>query len=346
MDTLSYTSVTSGEVYSLESTGLGYPLLTLLLCAAVPLVCALALFLCLRRADIHTRLTVFFAGCAVYIAADVFAFSDFRNVIGMFAETDCCPCCGFICTLAAGVVLTGFCILMCSAGIMRGWGRIPVFVFTVVFSLIQAYMLYTVLPYDTTPSVGSIFPFAASLPPAIADAGADIAAAAIYAVFALLCFICFASNRTPAQIAEKEKEYQIKVNRRRHGTAGTEKDETRCATCQYSRLLKTDTEHVICDTNGIVDSNHICPYFLYDPVKRIPERPPCPYGSMTADADDGKAPQASAAPSADITAESGTGSATERQAAAAGQSGISAIFDKLSRKNQSASVNTDGEDDK
>ena len=46
-----------------------------------------------------------------------------------------------------------------------------------------------------------------------------------------------------------------------------------CALCDKATILEEHSE-VLCSKKGIVDENHICRKFLYDPLKRVPSAQP------------------------------------------------------------------------
>ena len=50
------------------------------------------------------------------------------------------------------------------------------------------------------------------------------------------------------------------------------KIEPRCAYCTHSRPL--GEEQVICERKGVMSAGSQCRAFRYDPLKRVPPRPP------------------------------------------------------------------------
>ena len=50
------------------------------------------------------------------------------------------------------------------------------------------------------------------------------------------------------------------------------KIEPRCVYCARSRPL--DEEQVVCDKKGVMSAGSHCRSFRYDPLKRVPPRPP------------------------------------------------------------------------
>jgi hypothetical protein len=46
-----------------------------------------------------------------------------------------------------------------------------------------------------------------------------------------------------------------------------------CRNCAHGRLLN-DGGHVVCVHRGVVDADSSCRRYSYDPLKRVPRRPP------------------------------------------------------------------------
>lgn len=46
-----------------------------------------------------------------------------------------------------------------------------------------------------------------------------------------------------------------------------------CELCRFSAEIQT-TEDMLCEHRGVVDRDYSCKKFVYDPLKRIPKRPP------------------------------------------------------------------------
>lgn len=61
------------------------------------------------------------------------------------------------------------------------------------------------------------------------------------------------------------------------------KIEPRCAYCQRGATLNGDS--VLCIRRGVVSPDWHCKSFRYDPLKRVPPRPPAPDFSKLKDED-------------------------------------------------------------
>lgn len=48
-----------------------------------------------------------------------------------------------------------------------------------------------------------------------------------------------------------------------------------CELCRFSAEIQT-TNDMLCEHRGVVDREYSCRKFVYDPLKRIPKRPPTP----------------------------------------------------------------------
>ncbi len=281
----------SESVYSgffLDSLGLGYQFFTLICAAVQPVICAVAVFVCLRRAVLKNKLLSFAFNCAVYefltlaVFLNVQKSVDFLFGAGFVKVPDVC---GFLCSLFAGTVLLGFTVLMCSNGVMKFRGRLSVCVLTALFGLWQGFSAYyceleSLRGYSGF-SLSEVFPFTRFLPDIIAESGIDTVCAAAFAIFTVSLFLCFLANRNEKEIAEGEKKLREEASIRRHGlTEDAAAELCCCANCQYASELLSDPDSVLCDEKGIVAASHICSSFVYDPLKRRPVRGASPYDEI------------------------------------------------------------------
>lgn len=46
-----------------------------------------------------------------------------------------------------------------------------------------------------------------------------------------------------------------------------------CEFCRFATNI-AKTEDMLCEHRGVVDKEYVCRKFIYDPLKRIPRRPP------------------------------------------------------------------------
>ncbi len=281
-------SVLSGSVYSgffLDSLGFGYPVLALALAVAEPLVCALAVFLFLRRAVIRTRLLTFALNVAVYEALVFLVFSDLQGVLdalGGAGSVKLPDVCGFLCSLCAAVVCLGLSVLMCGNGVMKFRGRLSAFILTAVFAFAEGAAVFGCYEVSlggySGYSLSEVFPFLSFLPAPVAESGTDTVAGALFCLYVVCLFLCFLANRNAREIAEGEKKLREEASVRRHGLSEDAAAELCCcASCQLAVELRSDSGAVLCDRKGIVDASHICQDFVYDPLKRRPVRGASPY---------------------------------------------------------------------
>ncbi len=56
-------------------------------------------------------------------------------------------------------------------------------------------------------------------------------------------------------------------------------EEKHCIYCRFANDI-FETEDMLCDKNGVVPKEYVCRKFVYDPLKRVPRRPPKPEGSI------------------------------------------------------------------
>ncbi|MBR3768407.1 MAG: hypothetical protein IKL10_09260 [Clostridia bacterium] len=49
--------------------------------------------------------------------------------------------------------------------------------------------------------------------------------------------------------------------------------EPRCTYCKHGRL-SADEEFILCPKKGVMQKDHFCKKFSYDPLKRVPQKAP------------------------------------------------------------------------
>ena len=266
----------------LSDLGLPYSVWTAACAVLFPILGAIAVFICLRRASNTKKLVTFFASSAIYVVSAVFLFEMAAKAIGIVRY----DLVGFMLAIVAGMLYLELCALICGAGIMRKRGITANLIFTVIFFGASAYAIYCTeagtCSVCGTASDGICtaihrFPLASKLPAAVSSSGAEFVIIAILALFITVYFLCFLANK-------KADEIRSDAIRRRHGSSEKEEDEAKvsihiercCAFCQYARPLYGDEQNILCDKNGVVNADHVCRAFIYDPLKRAPARPAMP----------------------------------------------------------------------
>ena len=281
-------------VSCLENAGIPFSALTLICAVLLPILCALAVFLCLRKCPISRKATVYFVLTPIYVILTVFVFSDITEFLTKTLESRSVvypSSVGFLAALTIGIIYLSFASLICGAGILRRSGAVVNAIFTLLCLVLCGYLTvvtfryYRGLPYAEAKEISvlalsAVFPSIASVFPWAANVGVDFIAAAVFVLFIAVYFICFIAvsdkNYVKARIAEKASESEEKdkkaeaAERRaslRHGCADEDKC---CAYCEHARQLKGDRANALCDFNGIVAANFVCKSFIYDPLKRAP----------------------------------------------------------------------------
>lgn len=56
----------------------------------------------------------------------------------------------------------------------------------------------------------------------------------------------------------------------------SEKIRPMCIYCQHAKPSIGDDDHMVCPHKGVVTFDFSCRKYKYDPLKRIPRRPPLP----------------------------------------------------------------------
>ena len=278
----------------LEIAGIPFSALTLICAVLIPVLCALAVFLCLRKAPISRKATVYFVLSPIYVVLTVFVFCDITEYITKTLEDRSVfypAVVGFLAALTIGIIYLSFASLICGAGILRRSGAVVNAVFTLLCLVLCAYLTvvtfryYRGLPYaeakeirvlalsEIIPSVASVFPWSESI-------GVGITAAAIFVLFLIVYFICFIAvsdnDYVKARIAEETAESEEKdkkaeaAERRAALRRGCSDEDKCCAYCEHARQLNGDRANALCDFNGIVAAGFVCKNFIYDPLKRAP----------------------------------------------------------------------------
>lgn len=276
---------------SLSDLGLPYSVWNAACAVLFPLLAALAVFVALRRASGAKKLITFFASSAIYVVCAVFLFEWAAKMLGIVRH----DLVGFMLSVTAGMLYLELCVLICGAGIMRKSGITVNIIFsTLIFaaSAITVYFTEIGACTDSAAVEGTCaaihrIPFLSALPPAIANSGIELITLALLALFITVYFLCFIANKKGDEIRQDD------IERRRIKALAAAEDEEKkaaregvqiercCAYCEYARPLYGDEGNILCDKNGVVDADHVCRAFIYDPLKRAPARP-----AATFDADD------------------------------------------------------------
>lgn len=278
---------------SLSDLGLPYSVWNAACAVLFPILAALALFVALRRASVTKKLVTFFVSSAIYVVCAVFLFEFAAKNIGIVRY----DLVGFMLSVAAGMLYLELCVLICGAGIMRKRGITANIIFSTLFLSASAIAIYFAeagvcascdLTEGTCSAIHRI-PFLSALPPVVAESGVELITLALLALFITVYFLCFLANKKPDEIRKDDIE-----RRRMKALASAENEEKEdlreavqiercCAYCEYARPLYGDGNNIICDKNGVVDADHVCRAFIYDPLKRAPARPVASFDVASSD---------------------------------------------------------------
>ncbi len=272
---------------SVSDLGLPYSVWNAACAVLFPLLAALAVFVALRRASGAKKLITFFVSSAVYVVCAVFLFEWAAKMLGIVRH----DLVGFMLSVTAGMLYLELCVLICGAGIMRKSGITVNIIFSTLILAASAIIVYFTEVGACTDSsavegvCASIHrvPFLSALPPVVTESGVEFITLALLALFIIVYFLCFLANKKPEEIRKDEIE-------RRHIKAleATEDEEENnaqeaqiercCAYCEYARSLYGDGNNVLCDKKGVVNADHVCRAFIYDPLKRAPARAAARFG--------------------------------------------------------------------
>lgn len=268
---------------SLSDLGLPYSVWNAACAVLFPLLAALAVFVALRRASGAKKLITFFVSSAVYVVCAVFLFEWAAKMLGIVRH----DLVGFMLSVTAGMLYLELCVLICGAGIMRKRGITVNIIFsTLIFaaSALTVYFtevgacIYSAVTEGVCASIHRI-PFLSALPPVVAESGVELITLALLALFIIVYFLCFLANKKPDEIRKDEIERrQIKAleateDEEENNARASVQIERCCAYCEYARTLYGDEGNILCDKKGVVDADHVCRAFIYDPLKRAPARP-------------------------------------------------------------------------
>lgn len=263
----------------IDLVGGGYSLYTLACAVFFPLIAALAVFLCLRRAGTVRRILGYFLSMPVYVCVCVFLLCEPQNVLcplllKLGIEIFQPEAVGFLLAIGFGVLYLGIVAMICGAGVQKKVGYICSLILTLLFTAvcaaaaIMAHLLVTAV-VDTLapPTITGLFEyFGVSLK---CDISLDILSAAAAIIYMIGYFLCFIGAA---------REDEAKARRPRLAVPDIEPC---CAVCEYATLLKDSPNMVLCAKRGVVAEDHICRRFMYDPLKRRPVRVPLPTMAQT-----------------------------------------------------------------
>lgn len=260
----------------IELVGGGYSLYTLVCAVIFPLIDAVAVFLCLRRAGAVRRILGYFLPMPIYVSICVFLLCEPQNLLCPLLESIGIviyqpETVGFLLAVGLGVLYLGITAAICGAGIQKRAGYAIGITLTAVFfsvCIALAVMSHILVPQaiDTLipPRVEDLLGyFGLTLACNTAIDIISIAAALIYMISWFLCFIG----------AGRDDDEKSSLHRRKMSVPDIEPS---CAVCEYATLLRDSPGQVLCAKRGVVAEDHICRRFMYDPLKRRPVRLPLP----------------------------------------------------------------------
>ncbi|MCQ2354589.1 MAG: hypothetical protein MJ102_05725 [Clostridia bacterium] len=196
---------------SLEYTGLPFSVWTLICAVLLPVLCAAAVFVFLRRASISRKLICYFVTTPIYVAVTVFVFGDLTDIAERIlprVHEVCLPFVGFISALTVGILYLSIASLICGAGIMRRGGAVANAITTIICFILSGCLTYASWTFCADPasmeySIYSTLPLrfilptgtAGIVPEAILNSGIDLISAIIFILFLIAYFLCFLSTR-------------------------------------------------------------------------------------------------------------------------------------------------------
>ena len=257
-----------------------YELWNVLMSLFIPAVCALAVFVFLRRAAPRRKLAAFFISLPVFLVPSLFLFSGpggaFSPILGdtsdLFQRSA-----GFVAVTALGTVVAGVNVIVCSSGVMKLAGRTAAAVLSVLFTFAQTALLFLTVgaPAGGRVAVSDLIPPLGKLKGAASYFGKcspDVFALLLLIVYFISLFLCFIANKSGARLKEEDIEEQHRLERLAAERL-VSPDAHRCELCAHAVELKTEPGKLLCDFSGAVDFSGICGKFEYDPLKRPVGRP-------------------------------------------------------------------------
>ncbi len=260
----------------LDIFGGAYPLYTLACSVIFPIIAAVAVFVCLRRAGAARRILGYFISMPIYVSLCVFLLCDpgtgILSLLEKHSVTVHQPqAIGFLASVALGVLYLGTVSAICGGRTQKKGGRVVSAILTAIFFAAEGYL--TVMAHILRPEAVKTlalpnctellkhYGISFAIP-----MGMDILALAAAALYILAYFLCFIGSAP-------KKEFSARLSERRTDNYDP-MIEPCCALCEHAQLLKDDHEHVLCDSCGITPERHSCRGFVYDPLKRRPARLP------------------------------------------------------------------------
>ena len=260
---------------TLRDLGLSDQSAVLLTAVILPLLTAAAVFICLRKASLARKFSVYFISMLIYVLMAVFIFSDIKGFAASLGAvtsgiSDCfLDLTGLHAATSVGIVFFGFNTLFCSSGITKPRGRIALLVLTLFFFLFDLVLFITLLKPDLNGYDSVVaFSFSGKERNVSFEIGFEIISFITLFLFIACGFLCFTANKTSAEISEDNRRLFNSMSHEKTTVKGVEKN---CSNCQYGRKL-SDEGKILCPKLGVTNSDQICGSYLYDPLKRLPER--------------------------------------------------------------------------
>lgn len=260
----------------------------ILVCAVFfPIVAAIAVFICLRRAGTVRKILGYFIPMPMYVAICIFGVPGITSLLHTALDITIHQpkVTGFLAVLTVGIIYLGIVSLICGKDTKKRGGRVLCGIFTVICAALCGSM--TVMQQICYTADIVVVPELADRAPVFTlgevmghfginvscGAGLDIIALALLAVYIVVYFLSFIGS------AERFADEDGIASMRRKRGSYDPAVEPLCAVCEYARPLKDSPGCVLCDKIGVVSEDHTCRRFVYDPLKRRPARIPLPDGS-------------------------------------------------------------------
>ena len=260
---------------TLRDLGLSDQAAVLLTAVILPLLTAAAVFICLRRASLARKFSVYFISMLIYVLLTVFIFSDIKGFAASLGADTSGISDGFLdltglhAATSVGIVFFGFNTLFCSSGITKPRGRLALLVLTLFFFILDLVFFITLLKPDLNGYESVVaFSFTGKSRTGSFEIGFGIISFLTLFLYIACGFLCFTANKTAAEISEDNRRMFSALSYQKSTVNGVEKN---CSNCQYGRKL-SDEDKILCPKLGVTRSDQICGSYLYDPLKRLPPK--------------------------------------------------------------------------
>ena len=229
---------------TLRDLGLSDQAAVLLTAVILPLLTAAAVFICLRRASLARKFSVYFISMLIYVLLTVFIFSDIKGFAASLGADTSGISDGFLdltglhAATSVGIVFFGFNTIFCSSGITKPRGRLALLVLTLFFFILDLVFFITLLKPDLNGYESVVaFSFTGKSRTGSFEIGFGIISFLTLFLYIACGFLCFTANKTAAEISEDNRRMFSALSYQKSTVNGVEKNSSSYLTEVFSAVV-------------------------------------------------------------------------------------------------------------